>query len=157
MIGMAMLATTSVVIIGSSTYTLHNGGGNGGGGGGGPTDPVGTTYQAYGTYYTGINYPYGNCGAPETTFDDYGHVALNIYKILNDNPSLPITDPTRTGFYNNGLNCGRYMKITLGRYCDGTNHGTPDAAGCTGGAVGWGDDEFSGAEMIAIVADSCPD
>ena len=59
------------------------------------------------------------------------------------------------GEYNNGHNCGRIIKVTIGRYCTGVNSGVPGKAFCEGGHLV--DDQFTGAEQEYMVTDSCQD
>ena len=60
------------------------------------------------------------------------------------------------GFFDNGANCGRYVHVTIGDFCTGINNGAADYPFCQG-ADGWVTDQFTGAELDMVVADSCQD
>jgi expansin (peptidoglycan-binding protein) len=60
------------------------------------------------------------------------------------------------GLFNNGLNCGRWVKVTISDNCNGINDGAANQAFCRGG-LGWVSDAYNGATLDMIVADSCYD
>ncbi|KAB8140613.1 hypothetical protein F8S13_22960 [Chloroflexia bacterium SDU3-3] len=128
----------------------------------GPTaTPVpGTSYTGNGTYFDGLGSPYGGCGLPQSAIDSQNFVALNVQNTPGDYSTFfqrPISsaNASKIGFYNNGLNCGRWVRVTIGDYCTGVNDGAPNAAFCRNG--GWVADSFNGATLDLIVADSCQD
>ena len=58
--------------------------------------------------------------------------------------------------FDNGLNCGRWVKVTIGPNCNGTNDGAQNEPFCRGGA-GYVADQYDGATLDMVVADSCDD
>ncbi len=123
--------------------------------------PSPVTYTGNSTWFSGLGGPYGGCGVPQANLDSQNFVALNVQ---NDpgNYSLELSRPISSqfasdiGFFNNGLNCGRWVHITMGANCQGTNDGAQSEPFCRGG-VGWVDDQFTGAQLDLVVADSCQD
>ena len=59
------------------------------------------------------------------------------------------------GMFSNGLNCGRWVQVTIGNYCTGTNDGAQNEPFCRNGS--WVTDQYNGATLNMIVADSCQD
>ena len=57
--------------------------------------------------------------------------------------------------FDNGLNCGRWVQVTIGDYCTGTNDGAPNEPFCRNGACVA--DQYNGATLDFVVADSCDD
>jgi hypothetical protein len=120
-------------------------------------------YTGNGTWFTALGSPYGGCGVPQEYIDSQNFVALNVQ---NDpgNYTLTLSRPISTtgeyasdiGLWNNGLNCGRWVHITMGDNCNGTNDGNEYLSFCRGG-LGWVADQFTGAELDLVVADSCQD
>lgn len=126
------------------------------------------------TQFLGVGYPYGACGvsdsvaAAEGAMDTltgqgnpFDYVALNVY----DTPGTytmpaphPMTgaDTAYMGAYENGRNCGRWLKLTLGDTCDGSNDGAMNQPFCRGGS-GWHPNEYTGSGIVAIVFDQCSD
>jgi hypothetical protein len=62
---------------------------------------------------------------------------------------------SKMGMWNNGLNCGRFVQVTIGDYCTGTNDGSQNQAFCRNGS--WVADGYEGATLTMVVADSCGD
>jgi len=116
-------------------------------------------YSSYSTLFDGLGNPYGGCGIPQGTLETQNFVALNVQNTPGDYSTFlkrPISDKSKVGMFNNGLNCGRWVHVILGSYClGGANSGMPGTAFCQGGS--WVDDEYSGAELELIVTDSCQD
>jgi hypothetical protein len=120
-------------------------------------------YTGNGTWFTALGSPYGGCGVPQEYIDSQNFVALNVQ---NDpgNYTLTLSRPISTtgeyasdiGLWNNGQNCGRWVHITMGDNCNGTNDGNEYLSFCRGG-LGWVADQFTGAELDLVVADSCQD
>jgi hypothetical protein len=125
------------------------------------TAPSPELYTGNGTWFTALGSPYGGCGVPQAYIDSQNFVALNVQ---NDpgNYTLTLSRPISStyaadiGLWNNGLNCGRWVHITMGDNCNGTNDGNQDLPFCRGG-LGWVADQFTGAELDLVVADSCQD
>ncbi|MGA2652693.1 MAG: cellulose binding domain-containing protein [Terracidiphilus sp.] len=125
--------------------------------------PSPEVYTGNSTWFSALGSPYGGCGVPQANIDSQNFVALNVQ---NDpgNYSLTLSRPISTtgpdaadiGMWNNGLNCGRWVHITMGSNCEGTNDGSADESFCRGG-LGWVPDQFNGAEIDSVVADSCQD
>ena len=95
---------------------------------------------------------------PESEIGYPHYLALNVQKTPNDYGtylSRPIADQSRVGLFDNGHNCGRYARVSIGRYCTGVNSGNPGSPWCSGGS--WVTDELTGASLDFIVTDSCQD
>ncbi|GAA1759288.1 cellulose binding domain-containing protein [Luedemannella helvata] len=111
------------------------------------------------TYFDALGSPYGGCGLPQSELDTQDFVALNVYDTPGDYSFYPrpLTGPdlNKLGMWNNGHNCGRWVKVTIGDFCTGVNDGAPGQAFCRNGS--WVADEFNGATLNMIVADSCGD
>jgi hypothetical protein len=93
--------------------------------------------------------------------DTQHFVALNVQNSPGDYTtflSRPISSQyaSMIGMFNNGLNCGRWVRVTIGDYCNGTNDGAQNQPFCRGGA-GLVADAYNGATLDMIVADSCHD
>jgi hypothetical protein len=132
-----------------------------------PTSPAtatptpGAQFTGNGTYFDALGVPYGGCGIPQTVLETQNFVALNVQDTPGDYSTFfprPISGAnlSRIGIFNNGLNCGRWVRVTVGDYCSGTNDGAPNQPFCRGGS-GWVADQFNGATLDMIVADSCQD
>ncbi|MGD0098687.1 MAG: cellulose binding domain-containing protein [Terracidiphilus sp.] len=125
--------------------------------------PSPEVYTGNSTWFSALGSPYGGCGVPQANIDSQNFVALNVQ---NDpgNYTLTLSRPISTtgpnaadiGLWNNGLNCGRWVHITMGANCEGTNDGNQDLSFCRGG-LGWVPDQFTGSELDLVVADSCQD
>ena len=125
--------------------------------------PSPEVYTGNSTWFSALGGPYGGCGVPQANIDSQNFVALNVQ---NDpgNYTLTLSRPISTtgpnasdiGMWNNGLNCGRWVHITMGSNCEGTNDGNQDESFCRGG-LGWVPDQFTGAQLDLVVADSCQD
>jgi len=120
-----------------------------------PTGPV--TGNA--TYFDALGSPYGGCGLPQAQLDTQNFVALNVYNTPGDYTFYPRplagADLAKMGIWNNGLNCGRFIQVTVGDYCTGVNDGAPNQAFCRNGS--WVSDQYNGATLTMQVADSCGD
>jgi hypothetical protein len=61
-------------------------------------------------------------------------VALNVYDTPGDYAfyprPLPADQADKMGIWNNGLNCGRWVQVSVGDYCTGVNDGAPGQAFC---------------------------
>lgn len=125
------------------------------------TTPSPEVYTGNSTWFSALGGPYGGCGVPQANLDSQNFVALNVQ---NDpgNYTLTLSRPISSqyaadiGLWNNGLNCGRWVHVVMGDNCNGTNDGNQDLAFCRGG-LGWEADQFTGASLDLVVADSCQD
>ena len=124
----------------------------------GPTATPGTKYVGNSTWFDALGSPYGGCGLNQSVLDTQHFVALNVQNSPGDATMLtrPITDPGKIGMWNNGLNCGRWVRVTISDYCNGTNDGALGQPFCRNGS-GWVTDAYNGATLDMIVADSCHD
>jgi hypothetical protein len=124
-------------------------------------DPGGTPTPVTGnaTWFTGLGSPYGGCGLPQSALDSQNFLALNVQNTPGNYTNLPrpipAADASEIGMFNNGLNCGRWVQVTIGNYCTGTNDGAPNEPFCRNGS--WVSDQFNGATLDFVVADSCDD
>jgi hypothetical protein len=122
--------------------------------GGTPTPVTGNA-----TWFTGLGSPYGGCGLPQANLDSQNFLALNVQNSPGDYTNLPrpipAADASEIGMFDNGLNCGRWVQVTIGNYCTGTNDGAPNEPFCRNGS--WVADAYNGATLDMVVADSCDD
>jgi hypothetical protein len=109
------------------------------------------------TYFDALGSPYGGCGLPQAQLDSPDFVALNVYNTPGDYNFYPrpVTDASRIGAWNNGLNCGRFVQVTIGDFCTGVNDGAQNQPFCRNGS--WVADAYNGKTLTMIVADSCGD
>ena len=111
------------------------------------------------TYFSGLGAPYGGCGLPQADLDSQDFLALNVYNTPGDYGTeprpIPAADAAIMGMFDNGLNCGRFVQVSVGDYCTGTNDGAQNAAFCRNGS--WVADSYNGATLDMLVADSCAD
>jgi hypothetical protein len=115
-----------------------------------------------GTWFDGLGSPYGGCGVPQDLLETQYFVALNVYNTPGEYSKFPVrplqgADLVATGPFENGLNCGRWVQVSLGAYCKGTNDGAPNQPFCRGDGAAWIDDDYSGGMLDMLVADSCGD
>jgi hypothetical protein len=111
------------------------------------------------TWFTGLGSPYGGCGLPQADLDSQDFLALNVQNspgVYTNLPRpIPAADASEIGMFDNGLNCGRWVQVTIGDNCDGTNSGAAGQPFCTPGSLA--SDQFNGATLDFVVADSCDD
>jgi hypothetical protein len=112
------------------------------------------------TWFDALGSPFGGCGVPQRDLETQNWLALNVYDTPGDytmyNRPMPEGDP-KIGLWNNGHNCGRWIRITIGDRCaNGSNDGNPGAGFCHSGGT-WTADEYNGATLDFLVADSCGD
>jgi len=121
-------------------------------------DPA-TPVTGNATYFDGLGSPYGGCGLPQAQLDSQNFVALNVYDTPGDYAFYPRpltgANASKAGMWNNGLNCGRWVQVSVGDYCTGVNDGAPNQAFCRNGS--WVADQYNGAVLTMQVADSCGD
>ncbi len=127
----------------------------------GPTTPPGTLYTGNATWFDNLGAPYGGCGVGQAYLDTQHFVALNVQDSPGDYTTFltrPIASQyaSQIGMFNNGLNCGRWVRVVIGDYCNGTNDGAQNQPFCRGG-TGWTSDAYNGAELYMQIADSCHD
>ncbi len=113
-----------------------------------------------GTYFDGLGAPYGGCGISQENLETPYFVALNTFhsrRIYDDMPR-PITGDNLKylGAFDNGKNCGRWIKVSVSKYCDAINDGAKNRGFCRGGN-GFVKDGLEGATLNMLVADSCAD
>jgi hypothetical protein len=111
------------------------------------------------TWFSGLGSPYGGCGLPQSALDSQNFLALNVQNspgVYTNLPRpIPASDASEIGMFDNGLNCGRWVQVTIGDYCTGTNDGAPSEPFCRNGS--WVSDAYNGATLDFVVADSCDD
>jgi hypothetical protein len=111
------------------------------------------------TYFDGLGAPYGGCGLPQANLDSQDFVALNVFNTPGDYSAyarpLPPAQAAKLGMFDNGLNCGRFVQVSIGDYCTGTNDGAQNESFCRNGS--WTSDAYNGATLTMVVADSCGD
>jgi hypothetical protein len=111
------------------------------------------------TWFSGLGSPYGGCGLPQANLDTQNFLALNVQNSPGNYTNLPrpipAADASEIGMFDNGLNCGRWVQVTIGNYCTGTNDGAPNEPFCRNGS--WVSDAYNGATLDFVVADSCDD
>jgi hypothetical protein len=111
------------------------------------------------TFFSGLGSPYGGCGLPQANLDSQDFVALNVFNTPGDynghQRPVPPSSAGILGMFDNGLNCGRFVQVTIGDFCTGTNDGAPSQPFCRNGS--FVSDQFNGATLTMEVADSCAD
>jgi Cellulose binding domain len=111
------------------------------------------------TWFSGLGGPYGGCGLPQANLDSQNFLALNVQNspgVYTNLPRpIPAADASEIGMFDNGLNCGRWVQVTIGNYCTGVNDGAPNEPFCRNGS--WVADQYNGATLDMVVADSCDD
>jgi hypothetical protein len=111
------------------------------------------------THFDALGAPYGGCGLPQDVLDSPDFVALNVYNTPGDYNfyprPIPPSQASKIGLWDNGRNCGRFVQVTIGDLCTGTNDGAPRQAFCRNGS--WISDRYNGATLTMVVADSCGD
>ena len=121
-----------------------------------------TTFSGVSTHFEALGTPYGGCGVPPDLVETDYYVALNVY----DSPGIgtmwprPLKgqDTLYKGEFNNGRNCGRWVKVAIMEDCiGGTNDGALGQAFCRGSNAKWMNDQYSYAYLNMIVTDACGD
>ena len=111
------------------------------------------------THFDGLGAPYGGCGMPQANLDSQDFIALNVFNTPgNYNQFTRPVPPSQAGIlgmFDNGLNCGRWVKVSIGDFCTGTNDGAQNEPFCRNGS--WVADKYNGATLNMLVADSCGD
>jgi hypothetical protein len=109
------------------------------------------------TYFDGLGSPYGGCGLPQSELESQDFVALNVYDTPGDYAFYPrpVTDSSKIGIWDNGRNCGRWVRVRVSDFCTGVNDGAPGQPFCRNGS--WVSDAYNDAVLTMLVADSCGD
>lgn len=82
---------------------------------------VGGSKTGYGTWFTAMGQPFGGCGVPPG-------------KAVDDNGKpLPFVALNTNSEFQNGANCGRWIKMVVGDNCQGG--GNLDWEVCRGGSA----------------------
>ena len=140
-----LLAGTALVAVQSQAQAVPPGG---------ETEPV--TGNA--TWFDNLGSPYGGCGLPQDQLETQNWIALNVYDTPGDYAMYPrpmaANDP-KVGMFDNGRNCGRWVRVTIDDYCTGLNDGAAGQSFCRNGS--WVADTYNGATLDMLVADSCGD
>ena len=125
--------------------------------------PTGATFTGNATHFDGLGQPTGGCGVPEAQVEGPDFVALNVQQTPGNYEGFlprPIAagSVASIGAFANGRNCGRFLRVTLGDDCRGMNDGAQNQAFCRPiGGITWVADNFNGATLDLVVADSCGD
>ncbi len=140
-----LLAGTALVAVQSQAQAVPPGG---------ETEPV--TGNA--TWFDNLGSPYGGCGLPQDQLETQNWIALNVYDTPGDYAMYPrpmaANDP-KVGMFDNGRNCGRWVRVQIADYCTGLNDGAAGQSFCRNGS--WVADTYNGATLDMLVADSCGD
>jgi hypothetical protein len=111
------------------------------------------------TWFTSLGQPYGGCGLPQSALDSQNFLALNVQNSPGNYSNVPrpisAANAGVIGMWDNGLNCGRWVKVTISDFCTGVNDGAPNMPFCRNGS--FVSDAFNGATLDMIVGDSCDD
>lgn len=140
-----VLAGGALVAVQASAHAITPGG-----------EPTPVTGSA--TWFDNLGAPYGGCGLPQDQLETQNWIALNVFHTPGDYAMYPrpmAADDPKVGMWDNGRNCGRWVRVTIDDYCTGLNDGAPGQAFCRNGA--WVQDEYNGATLDMLVADSCGD
>jgi hypothetical protein len=124
------------------------------------TATPGASHLGNATWFSNLGAPYGGCGMNQAFLDTPHFVALNVQDTPGDYTTFltrPISSQyaSKIGQWNNGHNCGRWVKVTIGDNCTLGNDGAPNQPFCHGGT--WVSDKYNGATLDMIIADSCQD
>lgn len=123
-----------------------------------PDGPATPERLGMATHFDGLGQPAGGCGVPQDILESPHFVALNVQDTPGDYAGTlprPIPAGGPIGEFDNGRNCGRWVRVTIGEWCTGTNDGAAGQPFCRGGE--WIADEHTGATLDLVVADSCQD
>lgn len=153
------VGTTTVTPNSSVTITPRAGDDGGTGTAQGNPMAPGPSFTSFATNFKAIGAPTGGCGVPEAQLDSLDYVALNVQKTPNDYSTTaprPNPDQATTGIFANGLNCGRWVHVTITKDChDFLNSGTTAQNLCPESKLS--PSLHADASLDMIVADSCQD
>ena len=114
-------------------------------------------YEDPATHFLATGELGGGCGIHPDLIESQNFVALNVQNTPNDYSTWlprPHHDAATKGIWDNGKNCGRWVRVTLSDDCaDGHVSGRKDEPKC---ARFQGDDK-NGATADFVVTDSCQD
>jgi hypothetical protein len=112
-------------------------------------------FTGWGTEFAGTNKDGGACGLLTSDLELPNFVALNFFNMPGNYSQQVSHDqpPEKQGLYKAGSHCGRWVEITLGRYCE-QSHGSEDPP-CPEAKLKV--DDLVGAKAYAIVTDACDD
>ena len=114
------------------------------------------------TNFDGVADRGGGCGTPPDLIDQESggrFIALNVQDTRGNYQDMlprPNTTGKGVGAWNNGKNCGRWVRVVLDDDCRGQNDGVAGQGFCRGGQ-GYQADSNNGAEQYFLVVDSCQD
>lgn len=124
----------------------------------GSSVPAGN-YQAVATHFESFGIPYGGCGIPQNRLETQHFVALNAFHSPGNYTHWPRplsgANLAYLGEFNNGKNCGRWVRVSIEEDCNGLNDGAQNQTFCRNG--NWVKDGKEGATLDMLVADSCGD
>ncbi len=84
------------------------------------------------TWFDNLGSPYGGCGMPQDQLETQDWIALNVYGTPGDYAMYPRPMPDgdpNIGIWDNGRNCGRWVRVSISDYCTGINDGAPGQTG----------------------------
>ncbi len=164
-VGTTTIGSTTTTTVGPTTTTGPGSTTTTGAGATGPLTPPTTTfpsgpYTGNATYFSSVGSPYGGCGLPGANIDTQNYLALNVQNTPGNYSTdlsrpIPAADESEIGMFDNGQNCDRWVHVSIGNYCTGTNDGAPNEPFCRDGS--WVADQYNGASLDFVVADSCQD
>ena len=116
-------------------------------------------FQAVATHFESFGIPYGGCGIPQDKLETPHFVALNVFHSPGNYAYWPRplsgANLAYLGEFNNGKNCGRWVRVSIQEDCNGLNDGAKNQPFCRNGS--WVKDGKEGASLDMLVADSCGD
>jgi hypothetical protein len=97
------------------------------------------------------------CRSPSSTRRTSWHSTSTTRPATTTSTPRPLTgeNVSKIGQWNNGLNCSRWVKVTIGDFCTRVNDGAQNQAFCRNGS--WVSDAYNGATLMMQVADNCGD
>lgn len=129
-----------------------------------------TVFEGFGTDFEAFGKPYGGCGVPEKLlYDDQQkklpYIALNVQNTPIEAGIIPrpIRDSSKVGLWDNGQNCGRWIKITVGNDCRDATQLAHEGKICVRQDGSHGEsnydtvDDLNGKVLYGVIADSCQD
>jgi hypothetical protein len=119
-------------------------------------------FESVATHFEGLGTPYGGCGVPEELVESEHFVALNVFNRPDYPGQAGFTQPIEEkdfavmGEFQNGKNCGRWVKVTILDDCKGgSNGGDLGEIPCENGT--WTSDQYNDAVLYMVVTDACGD
>lgn len=123
-----------------------------------------SVYTGNATNFDSTGAPTYGCGVPQANLDSQNFVALNVWNTPGNYSSgdgsptarpIPASAASMMGRFDNGHNCGRWVRVSIADYCTGINDGQAGMPFCRNGS--WISDQYNGATLDMLVADSCGD